>query len=106
MTKILLACAGGFSTSMLVAKMKTAAEKRGLDIEIEAVAETDVENYPDIDLLMLGPQIGHRLAILKSEVKCPVFTIDQYDYGTMNGEKVLDFALKEIIKKEEENNEK
>jgi len=105
MTKILLACAGGFSTSILVSKMLTAAEKKGIAVEIEAVAETDVENYPDIDILLLGPQIGHRLSMLKKEVKCPVITIDQYDYGTMNGEKVLDFALQQISKMEEEKNE-
>ena len=103
MIKIILACAGGFSTSLLVSKMQRAAEKKGIDVEIEAIAETNVENYSDMDILLLGPQIGHRLSILEKEVKCPVMTIDQYDYGTMNGEKVLEFALQTIKGKKEEN---
>lgn len=103
MIKIILACAGGFSTSLLVSKMQAAALKKGLDVEIEAIAETNVENYSDMDILLLGPQIGHRLSILEKEVKCPVMTIDQYDYGTMNGEKVLEFALQTIRGKKEEN---
>lgn len=103
MIKIILACAGGFSTSLLVSKMQAAALKKGLDVEIEAIAETNVENYSDMDILLLGPQIGHRLSILEKEVKCPVMTIDQYDYGTMNGEKVLEFALQTIKGKKEEN---
>lgn len=103
MIKIILACAGGFSTSLLVSKMQAAALKKGIDVEIEAIAETNVENYLDMDILLLGPQIGHRLSILEKEVKCPVMTIDQYDYGTMNGEKVLEFALQTIRGKKEEN---
>ena len=103
MIKIILACAGGFSTSLLVSKMQAAALKKGIDVEIEAIAETNVENYSDMDILLLGPQIGHRLSILEKEVKCPVMTIDQYDYGTMNGEKVLEFALQTIREKKEEN---
>lgn len=103
MIKIILACAGGFSTSLLVSKMQAAALKKGIDVEIEAIAETNVENYSDMDILLLGPQIGHRLSILEKEVKCPVMTIDQYDYGTMNGEKVLEFALQTIRGKKEEN---
>ena len=103
MIKIILACAGGFSTSLLVSKMQAAALKKGIDVEIEAIAETNVENYSDMDILLLGPQIGHRLSILEKEVKCPVMIIDQYDYGTMNGEKVLEFALQTIKGKKEEN---
>ena len=38
MIKIILACAGGFSTSLLVSKMQAAALKKGLDVEIEAIA--------------------------------------------------------------------
>lgn len=95
-SKILLACAGGFSTSMLVQRMKTAAEQKGLVIEILAVAEDNIPDHPDSDVVLLGPQIGHRLDDLKEELTVPVYVIESFDYGTMNGEKVLDFVLAEL----------
>ncbi len=42
--KILLSCAGGFSTSLLVNKMKEAAKAEGKEYEIKAVAAAQVED--------------------------------------------------------------
>lgn len=95
MKKIVLACAAGFSTSMLVAKMKEAAEEKGLDLWIGAVAESDIDDHLDSDILLLGPQIAYRLDDLRAELDLPVFVIESFDYGTMNGKAVLEFALGE-----------
>ena len=43
MQTIVLCCAAGMSTSMLVQKMKAEAQKRALDIVIEAVPVADFE---------------------------------------------------------------
>ena len=43
MTHIVLACAFGMSTSMLVQRMQDEAAKRGLDVNIRAISETDVK---------------------------------------------------------------
>ena len=94
--KILLACAGGFSTSMLVQKMQEAAKSKGIDVEILAVAENSIEDYLDFDVLLLGPQIGHRLEDLSIELTMPVYVIESIDYGTMNGEKVLNDTLSKL----------
>lgn len=93
--KILLACAGGFSTSMLVEKMKEAVSNRELDIIIDACAEGSLVNYLPADIVMLGPQMGHAEDSVKEEVgiTVPVTVIDMLDYGMMDGEKVLNTAL-------------
>ena len=96
MKKILLACAGGFSTSMLVTAMLDAAKKKGIEVEIDAVAEADIENQMDVDILLLGPQIAHRLEELSEELSIPVLVIDSMDYGMMNGEKVLHDTLQKL----------
>jgi len=93
--KILLACSGGFSTSMLVQKMKEAAVIKGMDVEILAVAEDNIGDHLNSDVVLLGPQIGHRLDDLCEELSMPVFVINSMDYGMMNGEKVLNFVLSE-----------
>ncbi len=58
MKKILLLCAAGMSTSMVVKKMKESAEKKDLDVHIEAHAVDTISEYlSEYDLFLLGPQI-------------------------------------------------
>ena len=47
--KILLSCAGGFSTSLLVNKMKEAAKAEGKEYKIKAVAAAQVEDIIEKD---------------------------------------------------------
>jgi PTS system cellobiose-specific IIB component len=97
MTKrILLVCAGGFSTSMLVERMKEAAEAKSIDVVIDACGEGSMENYLPADIVMLGPQMGHQEDSVKGKVgfNVPVTVIEMMDYGMMDGEKVLNTALK------------
>lgn len=98
MVTIRLFCAAGMSTSLLVNKMKDAAIKRGIEADIEAFPESQMHAKLDsIDVALLGPQVGYRLASAKelcSPKGVPVDVIPMVDYGMMNGEKVLDFALK------------
>ncbi len=51
----------------------------------------------NVDVALLGPQVAYTLS--KSKKICdskgiPIDVIPMVDYGMMNGEKVLDFALK------------
>lgn len=97
MKKILLCCSAGMSTSLLVTKMRKVAEERGLDVEIEAVAlELFDENLPKYDIFLLGPQVKFKKTDFQKkadEYGKRVEVINMIDYGTMNGAKVLDFAL-------------
>ncbi|WP_107995635.1 PTS sugar transporter subunit IIB [Trichococcus paludicola] len=98
MTKsILLVCSGGFSTSMLVERMKKVAREKNLDVVIEATAESNVDIMVDnVDAILLGPQMAHAEQDLKKMYAIPICTIDMRDYGMMNGEKVLNTALELI----------
>ncbi|WP_286906958.1 PTS sugar transporter subunit IIB [Clostridium sp. UBA1652] len=94
---IMLVCSAGMSTSMLVSKMKKAAEEKKVEAEIFALpaseAVTKLETT-DIDVMLLGPQVRFMEQDFKKKVngKIPVAVIDTADYGMMNGSKVLDFA--------------
>lgn len=95
--KILLICSAGMSTSMLVTKMKAVADARGLETEIWAVGDSLAsENVGKADVILLGPQVRYLLQKTKDLVnnEKPVDCIDMRDYGSMNGEKVLDAAIK------------
>lgn len=97
MIRILLACAGGMSTSLLMNKMKDEAVARGIEVSVDAIGEKNIENYlGTFDVLLLGPQVRYVLKNAQDIVKdtAPLAVIDMRDYGTMNGEHVLDTALK------------
>lgn len=97
MVRILLCCAAGMSTSLLVTKMEAAAKAKGIEAKIWAVSEKSVESEEgNFDLLLIGPQIRYKLKDFEKKYgdKMPVSMIDMKDYGRMNGEAVIDMAMK------------
>ena len=95
MKKIILLCAGGMSTSVLVNNMKKEAASLNYDCYIEAFAvDAAAKVAADADCVLLGPQISYKLDDVKKEITCPVESIDMSAYGMMNGKKVLQQARK------------
>lgn len=96
--KIMLCCAAGMSTSLLVTKMEKAAQERRVEVEILANPVSEAEEHLDVDAILLSPQIRYAEKATKKlvEDKIPVINIDLRSYGRMDGAKVLDDALKAI----------
>ncbi|HRM89379.1 MAG TPA: PTS sugar transporter subunit IIB [Thomasclavelia ramosa] len=94
----LLVCAAGMSTSLLVNRMKEAAETKEIEFQIEAHPVGQIEKYGEAaDVILLGPQVRYELKNVKAKYpNKPVEVINMQDYGMMNGNKVLDTALKLI----------
>ena len=98
MITIKLFCASGMSTSVLVNKMKDAAKVKGIEAEIVAFPEAQMDKHLDsMDVALLGPQVGYTLG--KAKKLCepkgiPVEVIPMVDYGMMNGAKVIRFSIK------------
>lgn len=89
MKRIVLMCSEGASTSMLMKRMKQAAEAEGYECEIVARPINEVARYADADVILLGPQVRFQAATVREEVSCPVDAIDMMNYGSMNGAAVL-----------------
>ncbi|QDP41829.1 PTS sugar transporter subunit IIB [Radiobacillus deserti] len=100
MKRILLACSAGMSTSLLVSKMKEAAEARGIETEIWAVAQDKAPSEMEkADVLLIGPQMRFmkkKFAVTAEEVGIPLDVIDPVSYGRVDGEAVLNKALELI----------
>lgn len=96
--KILLVCAAGMSTSLLVSNMKKFAE-----------AEDVIEAYPfhkldslvnDYDVILVGPQIRYKMNDIEKLCKengKAVGLIEMTTYGQMNGEAAMEQA-KNLLK--------
>ena len=99
MIRIMLACAGGFSTSLLMNKMLDEAKKQGVEVTVNAIGEKTIEEHlGEFDVLLLGPQVRYMLAATRKLLNgtCPCDVIDMRDYGTMNGKAVFEKAMKMI----------
>lgn len=97
---IMLVCAAGMSTSLMVSKMQKSAEEKGIEADIFAVSAGEAETYladKKVDVLLLGPQVRFMKAQFEKKVAplgIALDVIQMTDYGMMNGEKVLSQALK------------
>jgi PTS system cellobiose-specific IIB component len=96
MKKVMLICSAGMSTSLLVSKMQKAATARNVEIEIWAVGTAGFKNeLSKPDVILLGPQVRFmKDEVTKLAAGKPVDIIDMRAYGKVDGEGVLNQALK------------
>ena len=92
MKKIMLVCAAGMSTSLLVTKMEKAAAAMGVEIFALPISEGE-KRVGDVDCILLGPQVRFQKNTIEKAmdaagVSKPCDVIDMKDYGKMNGEAV------------------
>ena len=94
---IRLFCAAGMSTSLLVTKMQEAAKEKGVECEIWAISEVNLQTEIEkCNVLLLGPQVRYVLNKAKALAEpygIPVEVINMMDYGRCNGKAVLERAL-------------
>ncbi|MPN36101.1 PTS system cellobiose-specific EIIB component [bioreactor metagenome] len=84
--KILLICANGLSTSILMQKMEKWGKQKDIDLSVKAVPIGGYEGvYQDYDCILVAPQISYKLdEVKKNAVGKPVGKIDSVDYGMGN----------------------
>lgn len=93
--KILLVCAGGMSTGLLMNKMKVYWQQQGKELSINAVGLGEYEDvYKDFDIIMVGPQVGYRLAQIKADTGLPCDIIPSFDYAIANCPNIMKLAEK------------
>lgn len=91
--KILLVCAGGMSTSILMKKMSAYWEEQGKELEIQAVGLGDYQDvYQKFDIIMVGPQVSYRLKEIKENTGLPCDTIASFDYAVANCPNIMKLA--------------
>lgn len=97
---VLLVCGSGASSGFMAANMRKAASAQGLELDIKARSESEIESYIDeIDALMVGPHLAYILDEIEEythgeDVK--VILMKPEYYATLNGEKALAHLLDEM----------
>ena len=90
--KILLVCAAGLSTSILMKKLEKYAEQNGIELDIDAVGIGEYQERANYDVLLLGPQVSYQLNTVKQGSGKPTAVIPAQDYGMGNAANVLALA--------------
>lgn len=100
MKNIVLLCAQGMSTGMLMNKMRDEAKRIGYECSINAYAVTQAKAVAETaDCILIGPQVRYELESVKAQCpNLPVDVIDMVAYGRLDGAKVLKIA-KSMIEK-------
>lgn len=98
MRKIVLLCAQGMSTGMLMNKMRAAAAAENYECTIDAYAVSQAATMAaDADCVLIGPQVRYELDNVKKILPDrKIAVIDMKDYGRLNGANVLKSAKKLI----------
>lgn len=93
--KILLVCAGGMSTGLLMKKMEAYWAQQGKELKITACGMGEYDEVcKEYDIVMVGPQIGYRLAQIKADTGKPCDTIPSFDYAVANCPNIMKLAEK------------
>lgn len=89
MTKIILVCNQGMSTSLMAKRMEAAG---GGEYSVTAYSEREYLNHMDgVRCILVGPQVRYLKDGIRKDInnQCPVESINPRDYGMMNGERAL-----------------
>ncbi len=83
--KVLLICAGGMSTGILMKKMEKYAVEQGFNLQIEAIGMSSYEEVcKNYDVILLGPQVSYKKAEIEEVTQMPIAVIAAYDYAVGN----------------------
>lgn len=98
MRKIVLLCAQGMSSGMLMKRIREAAMEQSYECEIKAFSVSQAaKSCADADCILIGPQVRYELETVSNLFPDkPVFVVDLKDYGRLNGKNVLN-AIKEKL---------
>lgn len=89
--KILLCCAGGLSSSVVMKKVRKYAEEIGEDVTIDAVGVGEVaEKAKDYDCVLTAPQVRNRFNEIKEDAGgLPVAAMNPQDYAIGNAANII-----------------
>lgn len=96
MKKLLICCLFGNTANSLVKKMQKVASAQDYPIMISAVGLDNFASVaPAFDCFLVAPHIQYKFAELRNIVgdERPIDIIESLPYASLDGEKVLHFAL-------------
>ncbi len=99
--RILMVCAGGMSSGLLMKQMRAYLKENGIDGSVDAVAMiSSQDHYSDYDVVLVAPQVGYRLAGFRETTGLPCAVIPSFDYATANCANIMRL-VRELLRKDQ-----
>lgn len=100
--KVLLVCGSGASSGFMATNMRKALSELGIDADIKARSESEIESYiDDLDILMIGPHLKYLMDDIDYYIEgtnvVPILMKPEY-YATLDGKKAIEHMLEEYKK--------
>lgn len=91
MRKIILVCAGGMSTSILMKRMEDTAKEQGYEIDVSAHPVSHAYKVGvDADIILIGPQVRFQHQKVQDLFpEKPVLVMDMRTYGMMDSVAII-----------------
>lgn len=99
MKKLLICCLFGNTANSLAKKMQKVASEKGYQVLISAVGLDNFASVaPAFDCFLVAPHIQYKFDELRAEIgdERPLLIIESYPFASLDGEKVLMFALEHM----------
>lgn len=97
MTRILVVCGAGASSTFLASRLRTLASSRGVELTVEAASDADVAaRLAGIDVLLVGPHLEASFDSLRSaaeEFGVVTALLPENAFGPTGAEAALDHSL-------------
>jgi Phosphotransferase system cellobiose-specific component IIB len=95
--RVLLVCGSGASSGFMAANIRKAAKEKGLDMEVQARSDSEIDNYiEDVDLIMVGPHLEYVMDELEEythEYPVKVALMKPGYYSSLDGAKAIEHIL-------------
>lgn len=94
---VLLICGTGASSGFMAANMRNAAAEKGIDMEVKARSESEIENYIDtVDCIMIAPHLAYLIDEIESyqdDYNISIIQMKDHYYATLDGQEALAHLL-------------
>ncbi len=94
--EILIVCGGGASSSFIAQNVYKAGKAQGLDLNVDAISETELEDYVyGRDAILIGPHLKYleeNLAEVINTERVPYAFISDMNYAKLDGAAILEQA--------------
>ena len=101
--KIIVVCAGGFSSSIVMNKLVKWGTAHDEEVDCEAISASAIETYPErFDCVLVAPQVSYQINSIQEFTDKPVLAISAMDYAIANADGIMQQVHNAINEKGEE----
>lgn len=99
--KIVILCAAGMSSSLIVKSMRDYAKLKNLELDVSCCPSMSFKemDFKEVDLILVAPQVRGQIPDVKAyvaDLNIPVEQIGMREYGLIKGKEILEMSLKTL----------